>query len=179
MRLTAFPTETVSVVPAHVSVDHALAGRGDRHEHHFFVACRTTRENRWDAVRRYAYCRHVRTSLVPVCGGLPYHNGRMQNKFRLGHGFFKLKLGHCEIQLRPLGVKTGQCRGHHRRHADNADQKRCPRGVPSFSPHQRTINPQSQQWCKTLLTTSASAASTVSKRFPTKSAGAGSVAQTR
>jgi hypothetical protein len=26
--------------------------------------------------------------------GLPYHNGRMQNKFRLGRGFFKLKLGH-------------------------------------------------------------------------------------
>ena len=69
MRLTAFPTETVSVVPAHVSVDRALAGRGDRYEHHFLVACRTTRENRWDAVRRYAYCRHVRTSLVPVCGG--------------------------------------------------------------------------------------------------------------
>ena len=106
MRLTALPTETVSIVPAHVSVDHALAGRGDRHEHHFLVACRTTRKNRRDAVRRFAYCTHVRTSLVPVCEGCPYHNGRMQNKFRLGHGFFKLKLGHCEIQLRPLGPKN-------------------------------------------------------------------------
>src|ERR1700738_3173675 len=68
MSLTAFPTETVSVVPAHVSVDYTFAGRGDRYEHHFFVACRTTRENRWDAVRRDTYCGHVRTSLVSVRG---------------------------------------------------------------------------------------------------------------
>ena len=81
MRLTAFPTETVSVVPAHVSVDRALAGRGDRYEHHFLVACRTTRENRWDAVRRYAYCRHVRTSLVPVCGGCPITTGGCKISF--------------------------------------------------------------------------------------------------
>jgi hypothetical protein len=102
MRLKAFPTETVSVVPAHVSVDHALAGRGDRYEHHFFVACRTTRENRWDAVRRYAYCRHVRTSLVPVCWGCPITTGGCKISFGSGRGFFKLKLGHCEIQIGPL-----------------------------------------------------------------------------
>ena len=102
MRLTAFPTETVSVVPADVSVDYAFAGRGDRYEHHFFVACRTTRENRWDAVRRSTYCGHVRTSLVPVWWAALITNGRMQNKFS------KLKLGHCEIQFRPLGVETGQ-----------------------------------------------------------------------
>jgi len=108
MRLMAFPTEAVSVVPAHVSIDHALAGRGDRYEHHFLAACRTTRENRWDAVRRYAYCRHVRTSLVPVCWGCPITTGGCKKSFGSGRGFFKLKLGHCEIQSRPQGVKTGQ-----------------------------------------------------------------------
>jgi hypothetical protein len=108
MRLMAFPSEAVSVVPAHVSIDHALAGRGDRYEHHFLAACRTTRENRWDAVRRYAYCRHVRTSLVPVCWGCPITTGGCKKSFGSGRGFFKLKLGHCEIQSRPQGVKTGQ-----------------------------------------------------------------------
>ena len=38
MRLMAFPTEAVSVVPANVSIDHALAGLGDRYEHHFLAA---------------------------------------------------------------------------------------------------------------------------------------------
>ena len=90
MRLTAFPTETVSVVPAHVSVDRALAGRGDRYEHHFLVACRTTRENRWDAVRRYAYCRHVRTSLVPVCGGCPITTGGCKISFGSAGDFLPL-----------------------------------------------------------------------------------------
>jgi len=108
MRLMAFPTEAVSVVPANVSIDHALAGLGDRYEHHFLAACRTTRENRWDAVRRYAYCRHVRTSLVPVCWGCPITTGGCKKSFGSGRGFFKLKLGHCEIQSRPQGVKTGQ-----------------------------------------------------------------------
>ena len=110
MRLLAFPSETVSVVPAHVSVDHAMAGRGDRYEHHFLAACRTTRENRWDAVRRYAYCRHVRTSLVPVCWGCPITTGGCKKSFGSGREFFKLKSGHCEIQSRPQGVETGQRR---------------------------------------------------------------------
>src|ERR1700738_1681026 len=108
MRLMAFPTEAVSVVPANVSIDHALAGLGDRYEHHFLAACRTTRENRWDAVRRYAYCRHVRTSLVPVCWGCPITTGGCKKSFGSGRGFFKLKTGHCENQIRPLGVKVGQ-----------------------------------------------------------------------
>ena len=110
MRLMAFPSEAVSVVPAYVSIDHALAGRGDRYEHHFLAACRTTRENRWDAVRRYAYRRHVRTSLVPVCWGCPITTGGCKKSFGSGREFFKLKSGHCEIQSRPQGVETGQRR---------------------------------------------------------------------
>ena len=104
----AFPTETVSVVPADVSVDHALAGRGDRYEHHFFVACRTTRENRWDAARRFAYCRHARISLIPVCLGCPITTGVCNISSGSGRRFFKLKLGHCENQIRPLRSETGQ-----------------------------------------------------------------------
>ena len=67
MRLKAFPSESVSVVPANVSVDHALAGGTNRFEPHCFVACRTTRENRWDAVSRYTFCRHAPPSVLLVC----------------------------------------------------------------------------------------------------------------
>src|ERR1700682_4662169 len=101
MRLMAFPTEAVSVVPAHVSIDHALAGRGDRYEHHFLAACRTTRENRWDAVRRYAYRRHVRTSLAPVCWGWTITTRWCEKSFVSGRGFFKLKLCHCGLRSAP------------------------------------------------------------------------------
>src|SRR5258708_3436570 len=108
MRLMAFPTEAVSVVPAHVSIDHALAGRGDRYEHHFLAACRTTRENRWDAIRRYAYCRHVRTSLSTSLLVLPYHNGLAQKKFRLGPRILQTQIRPLRNSSRPQGVKTGQ-----------------------------------------------------------------------
>jgi hypothetical protein len=101
MRLLAFPSETVSVVPAHVSVDHAMAGRGDRYEHHFLAACRTTRENRWDAVRRYAYCRHVRTSLVRSAGaalsqraGAKKVSARAENSSNSNQATAKFKVGH-------------------------------------------------------------------------------------
>ena len=46
----AFPTKTISVIPAKVFIDHALAGRTDRNERHFLVACRTKREKRRDAL---------------------------------------------------------------------------------------------------------------------------------
>src|ERR1700738_661282 len=114
MRLMAFPTEAVSVVPANVSIDHALAGLGDRYETPFFGSSRTTRENRGDAVRRYAYCRHVRTSLVPVCWGCPITTGGCKKSFGSGRGFFKLKLGHCEIQSRPQGDRASMA--HDRPH---------------------------------------------------------------
>jgi len=64
----AFPTQTVSIVPAHESIDHASAGRTDRQEHHFFVASRTIWENRWDAVGRYTCSGHVHTPYCPFAG---------------------------------------------------------------------------------------------------------------
>ena len=79
MGLKAFPSETVSIVLASKPIDHALACWTNRLEHHFFVACRTTRENRWDTTGRYTCCRHVCTSVIQ--SATTYHNGRTRNKF--------------------------------------------------------------------------------------------------
>src|SRR5271156_5229431 len=40
--------------------------------------------------------------LVPVCWGCPITTGGCKISFGSGRGFFKLKLGHCEIQIGPL-----------------------------------------------------------------------------
>src|SRR5258708_3436569 len=43
--------------------------------------------------------------LVPVCWCCPITTGWRKKSFGSGRGFFKLKLGHCEIQVGHKGLK--------------------------------------------------------------------------